>query len=852
MQLGRTIIFPALLVNFLDTSTATSNFIINYKEELLYLTKNSVYLYNIPMFKLSQNKKKLTGFIFSFLTSSAIAQVPVINSFTPISGSVGSSVTISGSNFNATPANNIVYFGASKATVTAASATSLDVTVPGGAGYETISVNVNGFTASSSLKFTTSFGGGVILYPNSFELGWLGIGVFSAPNSWAIADLDGDGKPDIGTDEHFVWPFVTFDTIALYRNTSANGILSYGPKFNLDTLWPNGNESIFLKDIDGDGKPDPATFSPGNYLNVYRNTSVPGTLSFAPEVKINWSAPQEVFWGDFDNDGRTDIALLNNNYLGIFLNSSSIGNISFNPVEAYSVTSVTKVKTADIDEDGKLDLIVVAGTTLHVLKNTSSTGSLSFSSFDLPLLTQPNNLFIGDLNGDQNEDIVSLETNGFSIFKNMSTPGNPGFAAREDRTINGYTPNFNNFNFNDIDGDAKPDLIGKVNFDSMGIFKNTSAGGNISFADYTGYPAVPGASFGTNLVGFADLNLDGKSEILISQAYDFLNTIAYLKNRAGEPRLNSFTPTSGGAGTTIGISGYNLSTTNAITIGGIPVNSFTVINADSVSAIVPAGVLGTIVLTTLYGVDSIKAFNTPVINLISPTHGGPFTTVNIKGLNFTGITAVMFGGVPGVPAASFTITSDTAIIAVVSDSIPAGYLPVTITNSFGSDSKNGFYFDKPNKIELCPATASTSFTVSGGGYTYKKWQVYNGSAYVDIVDDINYSGSNTNTLQLNNIPSSWYGNNYQFLYGNDLSSLSILNQGHFVIKFVNRWNGSASTAWEDPANWSCGTLPDSNTDVVINSGANIILNSNTTIRSLVISPGATLTIATGVNLTVLH
>jgi hypothetical protein len=65
---------------------------------------------------------------------------PVITSFSPETGTVGTTVTITGSGFDPTPANNIVYFGATRAVVSAATATSLTVTVPYGATYQFITV----------------------------------------------------------------------------------------------------------------------------------------------------------------------------------------------------------------------------------------------------------------------------------------------------------------------------------------------------------------------------------------------------------------------------------------------------------------------------------------------------------------------------------------------------------------------------------------------------------------------------------------------------------------------------------------------------------------------------------------
>ncbi len=68
--------------------------------------------------------------------------VTSITSFAPTSGFVGTSVTITGTGFSSTLANNTVRFGSVTATVTAATATSLTVTVPEGATTNPITVLV--------------------------------------------------------------------------------------------------------------------------------------------------------------------------------------------------------------------------------------------------------------------------------------------------------------------------------------------------------------------------------------------------------------------------------------------------------------------------------------------------------------------------------------------------------------------------------------------------------------------------------------------------------------------------------------------------------------------------------------
>src|SRR5215469_6767328 len=62
-------------------------------------------------------------------------QVPAIFNVSPTSGGIGTVVTISGTNFSASPAANIVYFGAVRGNVSTASPNRLTVTVPPGATY---------------------------------------------------------------------------------------------------------------------------------------------------------------------------------------------------------------------------------------------------------------------------------------------------------------------------------------------------------------------------------------------------------------------------------------------------------------------------------------------------------------------------------------------------------------------------------------------------------------------------------------------------------------------------------------------------------------------------------------------
>ena len=71
-----------------------------------------------------------------------------ISSLSPDNGLDGTSVTITGTGFNTTPAQNQVYFNGKAAAVTSATASSLVVTVPVGTTTGAVSIKANGLTAT--------------------------------------------------------------------------------------------------------------------------------------------------------------------------------------------------------------------------------------------------------------------------------------------------------------------------------------------------------------------------------------------------------------------------------------------------------------------------------------------------------------------------------------------------------------------------------------------------------------------------------------------------------------------------------------------------------------------------------
>ncbi len=636
-------------------------------------------------------KKHLVLFITIVIFTSSSAQ-PVVTSFSPTSGPIGTSVTITGTNFSPTPSSNIVYFGAVRSTVTAATPNSLTVSVPLGTTYEPITVTTGGLTAYSAKPFIVTFSGG----GNAFTAGSFGVKKnFNTPANPlrnACADFDGDGLTDIVVANN------TFNQISVYGNYSTTQQFLFDPSANFST----GAYPFFIAtgDINGDGKTDIAVSNMNaNTVSVFKNTSFPGFISFAPQVVVATGvSPYGITIGDLNEDGKPDIATANSSgsNVSVLKNTTSGAAISFAPKVDFSVGIYPQGLTiGDINSDGKMDIAVVcvAFDQVDILKNTSVAGSISFApaqTFSAGFGSNTRFVSLGDLDNDNKPDMVLTNTGSanLSVLRNTTAAGVINFAAVQYFATEqqpGLTV------LADYNGDGKPDIAAaNENSNNVSILKNTSVTGTISFAARKNYAVEAGP---TNIIG-ADLNNDGRIDI--SSVNYNADGFSVLKNRVTETSIARINPTSGVVGTQVYITGANFSGATSVKFGGTPATSFTVLSSDSVRAFVGGGSSGAVSVTTPLGSDTLTGFTLvgyPIISSFTPQRAGSGDTVYINGNFFGGTTSVHFGN---TNAATFQFISDHLIKAVV-DTGSTG--KVKITTPGGSDSLGGFVYEQSAFIE---------------------------------------------------------------------------------------------------------------------------------------------------------
>ncbi len=283
-----------------------------------------------------------------------------------------------------------------------------------------------------------------------------------------------------------------------------------------------------------------------------------------------------------------------------------------------------------------------------------------------------------------------------------------------------------------------------------------TSGGTSVVITGTNFSSVTGVTFGatpatgftvnssTRITATAPAGSSGTVDVRVTTAGGTSATSAADQfTYVAAPTVTAISPASGptSGGTTVVITGTNLTGATAVTFGGTAATSFTVYSGTQITATAPADVIGTVDVrvTTVGGTSATSAADRytyaapPTVTAISPasgpTSGG--TTVVITGTNLNGATGVIFGG---TWATSFTVNSSTQITATAPSG--SGLVDVRVTTAGGSSATSAAdqytYIGAPTVTSISPKAGATSggtaIDINGTNFTGATAVTFGGTA----------------------------------------------------------------------------------------------------------------------------
>jgi hypothetical protein len=220
------------------------------------------------------------------------------------------------------------------------------------------------------------------------------------------------------------------------------------------------------------------------------------------------SSPQAVITGDFNGDGKPDLAVANaaDNTVSIFL---GIGDGTFALQSTVMVgTMPSSLASADFNADGYLDLAVTnSGDNTVTILTGNGDGTFTAGS-TIPVGSNPVGVIAGDWNGDGKADLAIVNYNDGTITVMLGN-GDGTFNALQPISVGNGPDSLQSGDFN---GDGKLDLAIANKIDGSVVVLLGNGDGTFNLSATLTVGSTPSS------VALGDLNSDGFLDLAVANA----------------------------------------------------------------------------------------------------------------------------------------------------------------------------------------------------------------------------------------------------------------------------------------------------------------------------------------------
>jgi hypothetical protein len=270
--------------------------------------------------------------------------------------------------------------------------------------------------------------------------------------------------------------------------------------------------------------------SNGNY-NLGSASTGPNEPAWTAATSLSvGSGPQGIAEGDFNGDGKMDLAICNSssNTVSIFLGNGD-GTFTAGTALSAGLSDPRQIVAGDFNGDGKIDLAVANLNTVSIFLGTGSGTFTTGTALNLGT-AQPQGLAIGDFNGDGIQDLVFFSgAAGFNDEVTVYLGTGTGTFTKAEQMYTGGVYGWNPPLVGDFNGDGIQDFVelwgqGSANPE---VFLGE---GNGFFTTPYSVPTMTGCDAG--VVG--DFNRDGKLDIAA-----VCNNVVYVALGNGDGTFNT-------------------------------------------------------------------------------------------------------------------------------------------------------------------------------------------------------------------------------------------------------------------------------------------------------------------------